>query len=103
MKAVAAIAAVTVVAGLYFALPALSRAAERKARLAGELARQKRFLKDMYRLQDETTGESADGAYQLRYLIDEYEKTITYLETFSACSGTLAACDRQAAAAARAP
>lgn len=81
----------------------LPPAAERKARLAAELVRRKRFLKDMYRLRDNGTSESVEAAYQLRYLIDEYEKTITYLETFSACAGSLATCDEQATAAARAP
>ena len=81
----------------------LPPAAERKARLAAELVRRKRFLKDMYRLRDKGTGESVELAYQLRDLIDEYEKTITYLETFSTCTATLATCDKQATAAARAP
>ena len=81
----------------------LPPAAERKVRLAAELARRKRFLKDMYRLRDKGTGASVEMAYQLRYLIDEYEKTITYLEAFSACTGTLVTCDKQATAAARAP
>ncbi|MEG0880684.1 MAG: hypothetical protein RSH52_05400 [Janthinobacterium sp.] len=81
----------------------LPPAAERKARLTAELARRKRFLKDMYRLRDKDTGDSIEVAYQLRYLIDEYEKTITYLEAFSTCTATLATCDKQATAAARAP
>ncbi|MCC7599406.1 hypothetical protein IGS61_18095 [Janthinobacterium sp. FW305-129] len=81
----------------------LPPAAERKARLAAELVRRKRFLKDMYRLRDKGTGESVEATYQLRYLIDEYEKTITYLETFSACTGSLATCHKQAIAAVRAP
>lgn len=81
----------------------LPPAAERKARLTAELARRKRFLKDMYRLRDKGTGESIEVAYQLRYLIDEYEKTITYLEAFSACTGTLATCHKQAIATVRAP
>ena len=81
----------------------LPPAAERKARLAAELARQKRFVKDMYRLREKAAGESGDVAYQLRYLIEEYETTITYLVAFSACTGSLATCDKQATAAARAP
>ena len=81
----------------------LPPAAERKARLAAELLRRKRFLNDISRLRDKAAGESGDVAYQLRYLIEEYEKTITYLEAFSACTGSLATCDKQATAAARAP
>lgn len=57
----------------------------------------------MYRLRDKGTEASVEVAYQLRYLIDEYEKTITYLEAFSACTDSLATCDKQAIAAVRAP
>lgn len=79
--------------------PPLPPPAERKALLAAELVRQKRFLHDLAALADKP--DTSDEPGRLRYLIDEHEQIVSYLEAFSACQGSLKKCDEQARAAVR--
>lgn len=83
----------------YPALPV----AERKAALAAELVRQKRFLDDITRQQNKITPETtAEVIHQLRDLSEERRKVVTYLKVFSECKADARDCDKQASAAARA-
>lgn len=79
--------------------PPLPPPAERKALLAAELVRQKRFLNDLAALADKP--DTSDEPGRLRSLIDEHEQIVSYLEAFSACQGSLKKCNEQAKAAAR--
>lgn len=83
----------------YPALPA----AERKAVLAAELARQQRFLKDITRkLEKLPPTTPLQLTQRVAEQVEERQTTVTYLEAFFACKATVPECDKQATAAARA-
>lgn len=79
--------------------PPLPPPAQRKALLAAELVRQKRFLNDLVALTDKP--DASDEPGRLSDLIDERQQIVSYLEAFSACQGSLKKCDEQARAAVR--
>lgn len=84
---------------LYPALPA----AERKAVLAAELARQQRLLKDISKkLEKLPSTTPLQLAQRVAELVEERQATVSYLEGFSACKAAVRECDKQATAAARA-
>lgn len=83
----------------YPALPA----AERKAVLAAELARQQRFLKDISKKLEKLPSSTPQQLTQrVAELVEERQATVTYLQAFSACKAAVRECDQQAAAASRA-
>ncbi|MDO8067141.1 MULTISPECIES: hypothetical protein [unclassified Janthinobacterium] len=84
---------------LYPALPA----AERKAVLAAELARQQRSLKDISKkLEKLPPTTPLQLTQRVAELVEERQAAVTYLEAFSACKAAVRECDKQARAAARA-
>ncbi|UQV44677.1 hypothetical protein KIV45_23220 [Janthinobacterium lividum] len=86
-------------ARLYPALPA----AERKAVLAAELARQQRSLKDISkRLEKLPPTTPLQLTQRVAEQVEERQSAVTYLQAFSACKATVRECDKQATAAARA-
>ncbi|PHV32416.1 hypothetical protein CSQ94_18000 [Janthinobacterium sp. BJB312] len=84
---------------LYPALPA----AERKAVLAAELARQKNSLQDITRKLEKMPATTAmQLTQQVAEQVAERQSAVTYLEAFSACKAAVRECDKQARAAVRA-
>ena len=84
---------------LYPALPA----AERKAVLAAELARQKNSLQDITgKLEKMPATTAMQLTQQVAEQVAERQSAVTYLEAFSACKAAVRECDKQARAAVRA-
>ncbi|MEG0886270.1 MAG: hypothetical protein RSH52_34095, partial [Janthinobacterium sp.] len=82
---------------LYPALPA----AERKAVLAAELARQKNSLQDIGKqLEKLPPTTPLQLTQQAAEQVAARQTAVTYLEAFSACKATVRECDKQARAAA---